>query len=109
MMLFRNAYNPEFKPSPEQMQASIQLWQEWVKGIAVQGKFVSTSRLGFEGKILKPNNIVTVGPYAEIKEITGGYIIVKAATIDEALILAEGCPVLQIGGNVEIRNMIQMN
>jgi hypothetical protein len=108
MMIFRNAYNVEFKPSPEQLQASIKQWQDWIGGIAAQGKFVSTSRLGFEGKTLKPNNIVTVGPYAEVKEIAGGYIVVKADNIDEALGLANGCPVLNIGGNVEIRNILKL-
>lgn len=80
MMIFRNDYNPSFKPSPEQMQASIKQWQDWIGGIAAQGKFLSTNRLGFEGKTLKPNNIITDGPYAEVKEIVGGYILVKRPT-----------------------------
>lgn len=109
MMIFRNEYNTSFKPSPEQIQANIKLWQDWIGGIAAQGKFVSTNQLGFEGKTLKPNNVITDGPYAEVKEILGGYIIVKAETIDEALKLAHGCPILQIGGHVEIRNVMKLN
>ena len=109
MMIFRNDYNPSFKPSPEQMQASIKQWQDWIGGIAAQGKFFSTNRLGFEGKTLKPNNIITDGPYAEVKEIVGGYIIVKAANMDEAMKLAEGCPILNIGGHVEVRNVMPIN
>lgn len=109
MMIFRNEYNPSFKPSPEQMQASIKQWQDWIGGIAAQGKFVSTNRLGFEGKTLKPNNVIADGPYAEVKEIVGGYILVKANDIDEAMKLAEGCPILNIGGHVEVRNVMTMN
>ena len=109
MMIFRNDYNPSFKPSPEQMQASIKQWQDWIGSIAAQGKFVSTNRLSSEGKTLKPNKVISDGPYAEVKEIVGGYIIVKATNIDEALKLAEGCPILTIGGHVEIRNVIPMN
>ncbi len=109
MMIFRNDYNPSFKPSPEQMQASIKQWQDWIGGIAAQGKFIGTNRLGFEGKTLKPNNVITDGPYAEIKEIVGGYILVKANNIDEAMKLAEGCPILSIGGHIEVRNVIPMN
>jgi hypothetical protein len=109
MMIFRNDYNPSFKPSPEQMQASIKHWQDWIGGIAAQGKFLSTNRLGFEGKTLKPNNVIADGPYAEVKEIIGGYILVKAANIDEAMKLAEGCPILNIGGHVEIRNILKIN
>ena len=109
MMIFRNDYDPSFKPSPEQMQASIKQWQDWIGGIAAQGKFISTNRLGFEGKTLKPNNIIADGPYAEVKEIVGGYILVKADTMDEAMKLAEGCPILNIGGHVEVRNVMPMN
>lgn len=109
MMIFRNDYNPSFKPSPEQMQASIKQWQDWIGGIAAQGKFLSTNRLGFEGKTLKPNNVIADGPYAEVKEIVGGYILVKANDIDEAMKLAEGCPILLIGGHVEVRNVMTMN
>ena len=109
MLIFRNDYNPSFKPSPEQMQASIKQWQDWIGGIAAQGKFLSTNRLGFEGKTLKPNNVIADGPYAEVKEIIGGYILVKATNIDEAMKLAEGCPILNIGGHVEVRNVMPMN
>jgi len=109
MMIFRNEYNPSFKPSPEQMQASIKQWQDWIGGIAAQGKFVSTNRLGFEGRTLKPNNVIADGPYAEVKEIVGGYILVKATNIDEAMKLAQGCPILNIGGHVEVRNILKTN
>lgn len=109
MMIFRNDYNPSFKPSPEQMQASIKQWQDWIGGIAAQGKFIDTNRLGFEGKTLKPNNVIADGPYAEVKEIIGGYILVKATDIDEAMKLADGCPILNIGGHVEVRNVMPMN
>ena len=108
MMIFRNDYDPAFKPSPEQMQASIKQWQDWIGGIAAQGKFLSTNRLGFEGKTLKANNVIADGPYAEVKEIIGGYILVKATNMNEALKLAEGCPILNIGGHVEVRNVMPM-
>jgi len=109
MMIFRNEYDPSFNPTPEQMQESIKQWQDWIGGIAAQGKFSSTNRLGFEGKTLKPNNVIADGPYAEVKEMIGGYLIVKATSLDEAMNLAEGCPILNIGGHVEVRTVIPMN
>jgi hypothetical protein len=109
MMIFRNNYNPAFKPSPEQMQASIKQWQDWIGSIAAQGKFVSTNALNFEGKIIKHNNVVTDGPYVEMKEMVGGYIVVKANSIDEAIKLADGCPTLLLGGNVEVRSVMKIN
>ena len=109
MMIFRHTPNAEFKPSPEQLQENIKQWQDWIGGIAAQGKFISTNQLGFEGKTLQANQLITDGPYAELKEIVGGYIIVKSNSIDEALQLAEGCPILSTGGHVEVRNIMKLN
>lgn len=109
MMIFRMADMGDYDPTPEEMQESIKHWQDWIGGIAAQGKFVSTNQLGFTGKTLKPGGIVTDGPYAEVKEIVGGYIIVKADDIDDAVKLAEGCPMFFIGGHVEIREIMELN
>jgi hypothetical protein len=109
MMIFRMAPMGNFQPTPEQMQESIKQWQDWIGGIAAQGKFVSTNQLGFSGKTLKPNGVVTDGPYAEVKEIVGGYIIVKANSLEEAIELAKGCPILYVGGHVEVRDIMGLN
>ncbi len=55
--------------------------------------------------MVKPNNVVTNGPYAEIREAIGGYIIVKANDFDEAVEMAKGCPILQSpwNGNVKVQ------
>ena len=50
--------------------------------------------------------MVTDGPYMEIKEFINGYTIVKTANIDEAVDLAKGCPILTVGGNVEVRAIV---
>jgi len=106
MMIFRYTPSADVQPSPEQMQAGIQQWQDWIGGIAAQGKFVRTNQLGFEGKTLQAGNVITDGPYAEMKEIVGGYIIVKTNHLDEAMTMAAGCPIFFMGGHVEVRNII---
>jgi hypothetical protein len=108
MMIFKSEINESFGPSPEQMQSNIQKWMDWFGGIAAQGKIVHANRLSFEGKTLKPNKVIVDGPYAEVKEIIGGYVVVKATNIDEAMKLAEGCPILDHGGHVEVRSIIAM-
>ncbi len=105
MMIFHEDRNLP-KPSPEQMQAAIKDWQDWIGGIAAQGKFVSTDALGYEGKTLHADSTITDGPYAEVKEIIGGYTIVKTENIDDAMKLAEGCPIFKIGGKVEVRDVM---
>ena len=109
MMIFRGTGMGDYQPSQEEIQASIKQWQDWIGSIAAQGKFIGTNQLGFEGKVVKPGNVVTDGPYTELKEIVGGYIIVKTDSVEEATELAAGCPILQMGGNVEVRNIMQLN
>lgn len=108
--LFQSPANNGFQPSPQQMQDSMKQWQDWLGGIAAQGKLASMgNRLGSEATTVAPNNIVTNGPYAETKEVIGGYIVVKAEDIQAAAEIAKGCPVLQAGGRVDIRNVIPMD
>lgn len=106
MMIFRTEKNDNPPPSPEQMQAMVKEWQDWIGGIAAQDKFVATNALGSEGRTVKLNGVISDGPYAEIKEIVGGYIIVKSENLDEAVKLSKGCPTLNIGGSVEVRDVM---
>lgn len=106
MMIFRSEPQGTGKPSPEQMQESIKQWQDWIGGIAAQGKFVSTNALGSKGQTVDAKGIVTDGPYIEIKERVGGYIVVKANNLIDAVGLSKGCPVLALGGKVEIRDVM---
>ena len=105
MMIFRSEDRTE-RPTPAEMQAQVKVWQDWIGGIAAQGKFVGTNALGMEGKVVQANNVVTDGPYMEVKEMVGGYIIVKADNIDDAVKLSEGCPTLNYGGSVEVRDIM---
>jgi len=105
LLVFRADYKAMPKTSPEEMQATTQRWMNWVAGIAAQGKLADRgNRLVNTGKVLKDDS-VSDGPYAEIKESILGYSIVKAASLEEATKLAQGCPVFFIGGNVEIREI----
>jgi hypothetical protein len=109
IMLFRHE-QPGAEPSPEQMQQMVKLWQTWIKGIAQKGNFSSTNRLLPEGKTLKQNNVITDGPHMESKEMIGGYLIVKANSLDEAVELAKACPNLTGGGGtVEVRALMSID
>ena len=93
--------------SPEQVQIWMKQTMDWIGSIAAQDKFVSGTGLPFDGaKVVKPNNVVINGPFGDIKETIGGFIIVKADTIEEAVEFAKGSPVLQGDGNsVEVRRI----
>lgn len=93
--------------SPEQMESWMKQTMDWIGGIAAQNKFVSGTGLPFsDARVVKPQGIVTNGPFGDIKETIGGFIIVKAETLDEAVEFAKGSPVLQGEGNsVEVRKI----
>jgi len=93
--------------SPEQIQVWMKQTMDWIGGIAAQNKFVSGTGLPFDGaKVVGHNNVVTNGPFGDIKETIGGFIIVKADSVDEAVEFAKGSPVLQGDGNtVEVRKI----
>lgn len=96
----------EAQPSPEQLEIYMKQYRDWVGGIAAQNKFVSGTGLSTEGKVLKPNNIITDGPFAEIKESIAGFITIKAEDFDDATEIAKACPILKGEGNsVEVRRI----
>ena len=109
LLIFRNDLKVRSSFSPEEMQATTKKWMDWMGGIAVQNKLLNRgNRLASTGKIVKPNNVITDGPYSEIKESVGGYTIIKTDSYNEAVEIAKGCPVLALGGNVEIREIDQL-
>jgi hypothetical protein len=69
---------------------------------------VATNPLGRVGRTVNAKGVVTDGLYAEIKEIVGDYIVVKADDFEDAVSLSDGCPTLAIGGTVEIRNVMDI-
>lgn len=95
------------KASPEQMQQWMKQTMDWIGGIAAQNKFVSGTGLPFDdARVVKSNKVVTNGPFGDIKETIGGFIVVRADSVDEAVEFAKGCPVLIGEGNtVEVRKI----
>ena len=93
--------------SPEQMESWMKQTMDWIGGIAAQNKFVGGTGLPFDdARVVHAGNMVTNGPFGDIKETIGGFITVKAESVEEAVEFAKGCPVLQGEGNtVEVRRI----
>ena len=107
ILLFRmDITTKDILPSPEQLQVYMKQYHDWVGGIAAQNKFIGGKGLSTEGKVLKPEHVITDGPFAEIKESIAGYIMIRARDFDDAVSLARDCPMLQGPGNsVEVRRI----
>jgi hypothetical protein len=109
MMLLHEA-PPDFSGfSAEDIQNVINEYKNWRNGIAAQGKLLGGAKLRDEGgKHLSGANgdlRVTDGPFAEAKEVIGGYFTIEAADYDEAVELCRTCPHLTYGGRIELREV----
>jgi hypothetical protein len=97
--------------SPEQMQKSMQKWLAWFKELNEKGHLKNPGHpLERAGKVVKgPQKGVHDGPYAEAKDIVNGFIAIEAKDLPHAVELAKGCPVLEVGGSVEVRPIRILN
>ena len=107
-LLFRNQVSfDNSKLSPTEMEALALKWKNWIENLKSGEHFMGNNVLSTDGKVLRPGGVVTDGPFVELKERLGGLIILKAANLEEATTLAHGCPILELGGNVEIRPVLK--
>ena len=92
--------------SPDEMQAHMQQWWDWLGGGKEAGWVAAMGDpLTPDGRVVQADKSITDGPYAESKELVGGYSIIEAASFDEACQHAMGCPIYATGGNVEVREI----
>jgi hypothetical protein len=93
--------------SPQQMQDYLRHFQEWIVSLTKADKISSCGPLGQGGRTLAgPRALITDGPYAEAKDLIGGYTVISADNLDDATEIARGCPFLLVGGTVEIRSVL---
>jgi hypothetical protein len=107
MLVFRFTPSNE-QPTPEQMAEMHKTWGEFFGAIAMEGKLVSTHQLGFEGKQITADHSIHDGIYVSEGVTLGGNLIVKADSIDEATAIGKKCPILLMGGSVEVRSILPM-
>jgi hypothetical protein len=91
-------------PSPEEMQkmfAGYNAWKEKFKDKILD----MGDKLNSEGRVVTASGVAD-GPFAEAKEIVGGYMIVSAESFDGAVEVVKACPAVNMPGvSLEIREM----
>jgi hypothetical protein len=110
MFLFRGGVNHAHNAQDSQAAMdNMQLWVNWMQGLAQKGILVGGEPLKPEGKQVNGRaKVVSDGPFVEAKEIVGGYLIVNAANIDEAVEISKECPIFNEDGKLEIRQIQSM-
>ena len=104
LLLFRGDewYN---QLSPEELQQAISQFKAWFDRLTEEGKLKAAQPLVREGKIVsgKQGRVVADGPFAESKEAIGGYFLLAANSLDEAIAVAKSFPSLEYGTQIEVR------
>lgn len=105
LMLFRSETYDEAGWSEAEVGAHMERWNEYIGSLSEKGAFLSGEALYDEGQVVQADNI-TDGPFAEGKELVGGYVIVQAESAAIAAELAKPCPVRELeNGTTEIREI----
>ncbi|MCU0390369.1 MAG: YciI family protein [Thermoflexibacter sp.] len=113
MLLFRDSLSAEEQfanASPEEMQAEMAKWTNWMEELAAQGKLIGGEPLLPSGKVLRgTSKKVTDGAFMEGKELVGGFLLIKASDWEEAVAVSKGCPTLDNEtGTVEVREIMKV-
>ena len=101
----------ERQTTPAGMQAQMQAWMTWLKELGEKGHLKSPGHPldPAAGKVVRgKGKTVTDGPFAE-KDMVGGYSIVQAKDLAQAVELSKGCPILGFNGEVEVRVIMQID
>ncbi len=97
--------------SPEQMQSHMGKWMAWIDKLNKTQQYVSGEPLLPGGKIImgKSGKTVTDGPYTEGKEVVGGFFIIKAKDMNEAVAISKDYPDFDAGGTVQVRQVMKVD
>ena len=109
LLLVRNA-GPDSHAhlSPGERTALAERWNTWVASLLAKDQMRSGHPLALDGRVVSGSHgeRITDGPYAEAKEVVGGYVVIKAPNLDTATEIARGCPGLSVGLTVEVRELL---
>ena len=111
MFLVRGATCDGGDLSPEQMQAHMRETYAWIDGLSKKGVMTAAQPLTPGGKVVSGTNgsVISDGIAAESKEAVGGFFIVNAASLDEAVSIARTSPAFNHGARLEVRQIASLD
>jgi hypothetical protein len=97
--------------SPEEMQSHMGKWFTWIDKLSKKGQYVAGEPLLPGGKLVSGagGKTVTDGPYTEGKEVVGGFFIVNAKDLNEAVAMAKESPDYELGGSTQVRQVLKLD
>ena len=108
MFIFQGGMPSDGQQSPEDMQAHMGKWMAWIDKLSKDGKYVAGEPLLPGGKLVTAKGKAIDGPYTEGKELVGGFFIINAKDINEAVKICEDYPSFEYGGTIQVRQVMKM-
>ena len=107
VFLYRGGNRPS---SPQEAQQVMQKWVGWFEDLGKKGALKDRGQpLDGGGKVVSgKQKTVTDGPFAEAKDVVGGFTLIQADDLTQAAELSKGCPIFDRGGSVEVRPVMKM-
>jgi len=107
MLLFRGPHWDRGL-STDELQQAIDKVMAWFEGLNKRGKIKGAQPLGGQGRVVSGTDgrFVVDGPFTETKEAVGGYLVLQADSLDDAVEIAQSMPTLRYGISVEVRPIL---
>jgi hypothetical protein len=114
MLLLHQVPNYNMDLSREKMLEMTKRYMSWAESLGAKGKLAGGEKLTAGGvRLVKSKDgkpVVTDGPYAELKDVVGGYFVIEAKDQAEAEAIAKDCPHVALAASnwIEIRPIESM-
>ena len=91
--------------SAEELRTTMDQIKGWFDRLEASGNLKAAQPLARAGAVVSDRNgtIVADGPFAESKEVIGGYVLLQLDSLDKAIAIARSCPTLKFDMQVEVR------
>jgi hypothetical protein len=107
MLLFRG---PQWDRglSTDELQQAMEKVMAWFEDLNKRGKIKGAQPLGGQGRVISGTDgrFVVDGPFTETKEAVGGYLVLQAENLNDAVEIAQSMPTLRYGISVEVRPIL---
>jgi len=107
LLLLRGG-KPAASKTTDQNKAEMQAWEAYMAKLGKKGQLAGGLPLQSGGKTVSAKSIVPNAVTSATEGIVGGYLIIKAANVDEAAEIAKDCPHIANEGNIEVREIAPM-
>ena len=106
LLIIRGGQDESGERSPEEVQNHLEHWQQWMSGLLQQEKLIGGQPLQKEGKTLFDHGKKIIDrPLTEGEELVGGYLLIKADSLEQASNISTRCPSFKYGCSIEVREI----